>query len=48
MKFGAQWKQRVAELPDSLREAAVSYKAWKKRVKADPSFWTYRLWGIGG
>lgn len=36
MKFGAQWKQRVAELPDGLREAAISYKAWKKRVKADP------------
>jgi hypothetical protein len=38
MKFGAQWKQSVAELPESLREAAISYKAWKKRVKpgADP------------
>jgi hypothetical protein len=34
MKFGAQWKQSVAELPESLREAAISYKAWKKRVKA--------------
>lgn len=35
MKFGAQWKQRVAELPPSLRDAAISYKAWKKRVKRE-------------
>lgn len=36
MKFGAQWKQRVAELPASLQDAAISYKAWKKRVKREP------------